>query len=159
MLKYLKCALLSYSHDLCVILDSLNKQSRSINLGRTRAKLPAILGIVWDTRFWRRWRCWRWPPGLCRRVNLQVDTNVSEKHSACIFSPEDGDNMLLRNVSTYKLTRRYNPGGQHRHIQKYYPCFFIATLLFNRPNNARWTQIMYLYWSILVVYYDYSILI
>jgi hypothetical protein len=36
---------------------------------------------------------WVW-----RRVDLSVDASVSEKHTAAIFNPEDGDNMFLRNV-------------------------------------------------------------
>jgi hypothetical protein len=32
------------------------------------------------------------------RVDSSVDANVSEKHNVPIFSPEDDDSMLLRNV-------------------------------------------------------------
>jgi hypothetical protein len=36
-----------------------------------------------------------------RRVDSLVDTNVSEEHTACIFSPEDGGCMSIRNVAIY----------------------------------------------------------
>jgi hypothetical protein len=54
--------------------------------------------------------------GLECNVDLLVDTNVSKKHTASIFSPEDGGNTFLQTVgvySTYKFTWHYNSQDQH----------------------------------------------
>jgi hypothetical protein len=58
-------------------------------------------------------------------VDLQVDTDVSEGHTAYIFrafnfNTEDGGSTLLRNFSIYmymyKTTWRYYMEDQHRHL-------------------------------------------
>jgi hypothetical protein len=33
--------------------------------------------------------------GVWRRVDVQADANVSEKHTVSILSPEDGDSTIL----------------------------------------------------------------
>jgi hypothetical protein len=35
-------------------------------------------------------------------VNLQVDTNILEKHTVSIFRDEDGDSMFLQNTGIYQ---------------------------------------------------------
>jgi hypothetical protein len=48
--------------------------------------------------------------GLWRRVDLLVDTNVSEKHTASIFSPEDGGSIFLQNEDVcLQVHAIYNP--------------------------------------------------
>jgi hypothetical protein len=54
-------------------------------------------------------------------VDLYVDTNVAEKHTASIFSSEDEGSRLCSSetlVSAYKTTRRYNPEDRHRHLHR-----------------------------------------
>jgi hypothetical protein len=42
--------------------------------------------------------------------------NVSEEHTATIFSPEGGCSMFLQNTGNiYKSTWYHNPQGHHRH--------------------------------------------
>jgi hypothetical protein len=47
-------------------------------------------------------------------VYLYVDTSVSEEHTASVFRAEGGDSIFLRNVPTYKSTRRHNPEDDKR---------------------------------------------
>jgi hypothetical protein len=49
-------------------------------------------------------------------VDLYVDTNVSEEHTATIFSVEVCSSEPL--ASTYLSTRCYNPEEQHRHLRR-----------------------------------------
>jgi hypothetical protein len=42
-----------------------------------------------------------------------VNTNNLEKHTVCIFTPEDGDSMFLEIlVSIYESTQHHNPEDQ-----------------------------------------------
>jgi hypothetical protein len=45
--------------------------------------------------------CQCWSSGLQLRVDLWVDTNVLEEHTASVFNPEDRRNMFLQNVSIF----------------------------------------------------------
>jgi hypothetical protein len=57
----------------------------------------------------RRWRHYVSP----KRSRLKMETVRFFE----TFSPEDGDSMFLRNVSTYESTRRHDPQAQHRHSE------------------------------------------
>jgi hypothetical protein len=45
------------------------------------------------------WSCWS--SGLSHHVILQVDANVSEEHTASIFSHDDGSGIFLQNIDIY----------------------------------------------------------
>jgi hypothetical protein len=48
-----------------------------------------------------------------------VSTNVSEEHTASIFSPEDGSSMFHGNVvSVYNSTKWCNLEVQNRHLHQ-----------------------------------------
>jgi hypothetical protein len=73
-----------------------------------------------DLRFARRW-LWRMPSSrMWRRVNL-VWTDVSEECVACsrwflahgFYYPEDGGDMFLRNVGSYKIYMAPHPRRRH----------------------------------------------
>jgi hypothetical protein len=42
--------------------------------------------------------CWRWFSSVWRSVDLQIATDVSDKHVASIFSPDNRDSVFLWNV-------------------------------------------------------------
>jgi hypothetical protein len=60
--------------------------------------------------------CRCWSCGLWRRVNLQVATDVSKKHTASIRPDLKVETVCSSEtlVPTYKSTRRRNPEDQHR---------------------------------------------
>jgi hypothetical protein len=54
-----------------------------------------------------------WIVILC--ADLQVDTNISEKHTISTFSPENGDSMFLKNADMYVCI---SPEGISTHKNK-----------------------------------------
>jgi hypothetical protein len=92
---------------------------------RTDRWLEPILRLIisnkvfsmWDLTFSRRWRCWCWSSGLWCRVNLLVDTNVSDKRTASFFRVVLKLEALCLSetlISTYKSTRHHN-SDRHLH--------------------------------------------
>jgi hypothetical protein len=79
-------------------------------------------------------------------VDLQVDTNVSKKHTVSIFSHDDGDSTFLQNVGIYLQVHMvlYNPEDQHRqfyhheNLKSYILYYFVKKVI-----SLIWSEFLY----------------
>jgi hypothetical protein len=61
-----------------------------------------IIRNIRDLRFSRRWGQWWCSSGFWDRVDLSVDTRVSEKHAVSIFSPERFGETYCLHLQTWR---------------------------------------------------------